>query len=211
MLIISCASIRLFLSNLCKASAKQWKAAVRGTGHLLSMKTINETISPSKGQPGFTTTFGINDLLAKHPFLKGLSPHQIRLLGDCSMVVNFQPGEVIFSEGDPANRFYLIHKGKIALESLVKDRGITPIQTVGAGEVLGWSWLFPPYYWHFDARAVEPTEALFFYGTPLREQCEADHELGYELMKRMAEVMMKRLQATRRQLLNLNGCPCKHA
>ena len=67
--------------------------------------------------------------------------------------------------------------------------------------MLGWSWLFPPYYWHFDARAVELTEAVFLHGAPLREECEADHDLGYELVKRMAEVMLKRLQATRRQLL----------
>ena len=70
-----------------------------------------------------------------------------------------------------------------------------------AGEVCGWSWLFPPYHWHFDARAVEPTEAIFFYGTRLREQCENDHDLGYELMKRMASVIIRRLQTTRRHLL----------
>jgi CRP-like cAMP-binding protein len=153
----------------------------------------------------------LNVLLAEHPFLKGLSPHQIRLLTDCAMVVNFKPGELVFREGDPANRFYLIHRGKVALESQVRDRGIAPIQEVGPGEVVGWSWLFPPYYWHFDARAVEPTEALFFYGTPLREQCESDHDLGYELIKRMSEVMVKRLQATRRQFQNLDRCPGKCA
>ena len=93
--------------------------------------------------------------LPKHPFLEGLSPHQLRLLGDCAMVVRFQPGELIFREGDPANRFYLITKGKVALESYVQDRGTTLIQTVAGGDVLGWSWLFPPYYWHFDARSPD--------------------------------------------------------
>ena len=119
------------------------------------------------------------------------------------MLVKFQPGELLFNEGDPANRFYLIHGGKVSLESWVKDRGLVSVQEVGPGEVLGWSWLFPPYYWHFAARALEPVEALFFYATPLREECEADHDLGYELLKRMSEVIINRLQATRRQLLEL--------
>jgi CRP/FNR family cyclic AMP-dependent transcriptional regulator len=175
------------------------------------MNTIEETTSPSNTQAGVATAAGLDELLARHPFFEGLSPHQVRLLRDCAMVVNYQPGELIFREGDPANRFYLIHEGKVALESHTQDRGIVPIQMVGTGEVLGWSWLFPPYYWQFDARAVEPVKAVFHYGTPLREECEADHDLGYELIKRMAEVMMKRLQATRRRLLNSNGCASKHA
>jgi CRP/FNR family cyclic AMP-dependent transcriptional regulator len=138
----------------------------------------------------------------EHPFLAGMSPHQYRILTDCAMHRHFHPGELIFREGDPANRFYLLKNGKVALESYVKNKGMTQIQTVGVGDVLGWSWLFPPYFWHFTARALEPTDAIFFYATPLREECESDHELGYELVKRMAEVMLRRLQATRRQLLD---------
>lgn len=150
------------------------------------------------------TSVNVEKILADHPFLKGLTPHHCRLLADCAMVTRFQPGEVIFREGDPANRFYLILSGKIAIESYVREKGNQLIQTIGAGDVLGWSWLFPPYYWHFDARALEVTAAVFFYGTPLRTECEADHDLGYELMRRMAEVMLQRLQATRRQLLDLS-------
>ena len=141
-------------------------------------------------------------IVAEHPFLKGLNPHQIRIFSDCAMVVRFGPGESIFREGDPANRFYLIQNGKVMLESR-SAVGRTPVQAVGPGDALGWSWLFPPYYWHFDARAVEPTGAIFFYGTPLREECEQDHDLGYELMKRMAKVMVNRLQATRKQLADM--------
>ena len=87
------------------------------------------------------------------------------------------------------------------MEAHAREHGLTPIQFVEDGEVLGWSWLFPPYYWHFDARAVEDTDAVFFYGTPLREECEADHDLGYEMVKRVAEVMLNRLEATRRHLV----------
>ena len=127
----------------------------------------------------------------------------IPVLADSAMQVTFKPGDFVLREGEPANRFYLIQKGKVALES--NKLGFEPvlIQTIGDGDVLGWSWLFPPYHWHFDARAVEPTKAIFFYGTRLLQECEEDHELGYELMKRMANVMLQRLQATRRQLLDL--------
>jgi CRP/FNR family cyclic AMP-dependent transcriptional regulator len=81
------------------------------------------------------------------------------------------------------------------------------IQIIGAGDVLGWSWLFPPFCWHFDARAVKPTEAIFIYGTRVRELCDEDHDLGYELMKRTAEVVIRRLQATRRHLLGQTANP----
>jgi CRP/FNR family transcriptional regulator, cyclic AMP receptor protein len=143
------------------------------------------------------------NVISKHPFFEGMSVHHVRLLCDCSMPMNFATGEWIFREGDIANRFYLIQKGKVALEAYVQLKGHTCIQLLGAGDVLGWSWLFPPYIWHFSARALEPIDAIFIYGTPLREQCESDHDLGYELMKRMAELMMKRLQATRWQLLGI--------
>ena len=116
------------------------------------------------------------------------------------MLAHFAPGELIFREGEPANRFYLIRSGKVAVGAYTQDHGTSLIETVGAGDVLGWSWLFPPYYWHFDARAIESTEAIFFYGTPLRVQCETDHEFGYQLLHRMTEVVIRRLQETRRQL-----------
>jgi len=167
------------------------------------MSTEPKTASlPGAGEPG-TAPPDLADIIARHPFLEGLSPHHCRLLADCAMYTRFTPGELIFREGDPANRFYLIQKGSVSLEAHLKPGTVSRIQTVGAGEVLGWSWMFPPYYWHFDARAIEPTEAVFFYGTPLRTECEDDHDIGYELVKRMAQVMMRRLQATRRQLVNL--------
>lgn len=141
------------------------------------------------------------ELIAQHPFTKGMSPKQINALADFSMEVEFKPGELVFREGDPANRFYLIRDGKVAIESYVEEVGIVPVQIVGAGDVLGWSWLFPPYYWSFDARAIEPCRAIFFYGTPLRDRCEEDHDLGYEMLKRMSAIVVSRLQATRKQLL----------
>ena len=146
-----------------------------------------------------TTT--IEETIAEHAFLTGLKKEHLRVLAENAMRMQYEPDKLIFCEGDPANRFYLIETGKVALESTRKEGAAVSIETIGSGDVLGWSWLFPPYYWYFDTRALEPTTAIFFYGTRLREQCEADHDLGYELMKRMANVVIQRLQATRRQLL----------
>jgi len=148
-----------------------------------------------------TNMKALETLLAEHPFLVGLPTAHLKLLAESAMQSQFQAGEVIFREGDPANRFYLILAGRVALEAPKQERSSLPIQTIGEGDVLGWSWLFPPYYWHFDARALEPVRAIFLYGTRLREQCEADHHLGYEIMKRVSQVVIKRLQATRTQLL----------
>ena len=143
----------------------------------------------------------LDSLISEHPFLRGLKPKHLRALADNSMRMRYDAGEFIFREGDPANRFYLIEQGRVSLESHRQDELAVSIQTIGAGDVLGWSWLFPPYYWRFDARVLEPTTALFFYGTRLRDQCEEDHDLGYELMKRMTQVVIQRLQATRKELL----------
>jgi CRP-like cAMP-binding protein len=142
--------------------------------------------------------------LLDHPFLRGLRPAHLHALEDCSMLVAFKAGKWIFHEGEPANRFYLIRSGSVALESSLTQQESVLIQTIGAGDVLGWSWLFPPYYWHFDARVIEDTQATFFYGTRLRERCEEDPSLGYELVRRMAAVMLQRLQATRCQLAEIS-------
>jgi CRP/FNR family transcriptional regulator, cyclic AMP receptor protein len=143
----------------------------------------------------------IATVISNHPFLSGLDPKHLRVLAGNSLRMRYEPGDLIFREGDPANRFYLIEEGQVALESTRRDESPVRLQTIGPGDVLGWSWLFPPYYWHFDAVVTEPVTAIFFYGTRLREQCEQDHDLGYELMKRMTQVIIQRLQATRKRLL----------
>src|SRR6266568_4707642 len=136
-----------------------------------------------------------------HPFLAGMNRAQLALLTDCAMATHFKKGQTILREGEFANRFYLIESGKVALESGSGFGDPVMIEAISAGDLLGWSWMFPPYVWQFTARAVEPTTAIFFYGTILREYCEKDHSLGYELFKRMSVVMIKRLQAARKQML----------
>ncbi len=141
-------------------------------------------------------------LIAAQPFFKGLGSRQLQVLAESALEMNFEAGQKIFEAGSPANRFYLILEGKVVLESELAEHGVMlPIQTLGPGDNLGWSWLFPPYLIHLGARAVEPTRTIFFYGTRLREQCEQDHDFGYELMKRVAEVATECLRATQQRLL----------
>jgi CRP-like cAMP-binding protein len=139
--------------------------------------------------------------VAAHPFLLGMSAHHIRLLVDCAIRTEFARDQVIFREGETANRFYLIEAGKVVLESSAESGKPVRIDIIGDADLLGWSWLFPPYVWHFSARTLEPTSAIFFYGTVLRDYCEKDPALGYELFKRMSEVMTRRLQSARTRLL----------
>lgn len=141
--------------------------------------------------------------VAFHPFLAGMSRTQLALLTDCAMPVHFKTGQSIFREGEMANRFYLIETGKVVLESSDEPENSVIIETIGAGDLLGWSWMFPPYAWRFTARAVEPTSAIFFYGTIMREYCERDPSLGYELFKRIAPVMIKRMQNAREKIVLL--------
>ncbi len=142
-------------------------------------------------------------LIKNQPFFKGLRPKHVRVLASCAMEKQFAAGEWIFLEGEPANRFYIILDGKVSLETETKEHGGVVIQTLGPGDDLGWSWLFAPYYLHFSARTIELTKVAFFYGTPLRKRCEEDHDLGYELVRRIAKVVIDRLDATRSRLANV--------
>jgi CRP/FNR family transcriptional regulator, cyclic AMP receptor protein len=142
--------------------------------------------------------------IGAHPFFKGLRPEHLATLAIYAMQTDFAPGQMILKQGDLANRFYLILEGKVALETRKEDGTPVLVQTIGAGDVLGWSWLFDPYTWRFDARALEPGKAIFFYGTRLREHCEEDPRFGYELMERVAQVAIDRLQALRERLSELS-------
>ena len=140
-------------------------------------------------------------LIKQQPFFKGLNARHLELLTGSALEMKFETGATIFEEGSPANRFYLILTGRVELASEMEDRNVIPVQTLGPGDDLGWSWLFPPYCVHFRARALEPTTTIFFYGTRLREQCEQDHELGYQIMKRTAEVAIEALRVTQKRLM----------
>ena len=142
--------------------------------------------------------------VALHPFLVGMSRTHLALLTDCAMGVQFKKDEVIFREGERANRFYLIESGEVILTADDSSDRPVLIDTIGAGDLLGWSWMFPPYAWRFSARATKPTKAIFFYGTILREYCERHPALGYELLKRMTAVMNRRMQAARNKMVAIH-------
>jgi len=146
----------------------------------------------------------LKTILAEHPFFKGLDQSYLNVIVGCAGNVRFDSGDYILRQGEEADHFYLIRQGRVVLEA-VSAPGQKPItiQTIGEGDVLGWSWLFPPYRWHLDARAVAPTEGIALHGKFIRTRCEADHDLGYELMKRFAYLFGQRLQATELQLLDL--------
>ncbi|HYM55894.1 MAG TPA: cyclic nucleotide-binding domain-containing protein [Solirubrobacteraceae bacterium] len=148
---------------------------------------------------------GLEELIAASPVFAGLAPAQLELIAGCGVNEHFAAGDQLFREGGPADRFFLIREGAVALEIDAPGRGALVIETLHEGEVAGWSWLFEPYRWQFDARATAPTRVVAFDGACLRGKCEADHELGYELMRRFAASLIDRLQATRLQLLDVYG------
>lgn len=143
--------------------------------------------------------------LHKHPFISDLDEKYMHILVGCASNVHFKEGEYLFKEGEAATKFYLIRTGRVALELHAGERGIVRVQTVGPGEILGWSWLISPYRWHFDACAVDDIRAFALDGKCLRTKCEKDRDFGYEMLKRLAQVLESRLSATRLQILDIYG------
>ena len=144
-------------------------------------------------------------LLAGLHFFKGLKPEHLDLATRCATDRIFKPDQFLFHEGEAADVFFIIRSGRVQIEVFSHKRGPITIQTIDAGEIVGWSWMVPPYCWRFDARATEPTSVIAIDGKCLREMCEKDHSLGYELMKSFALVIAERLEATRLQLLDVYG------
>ena len=148
---------------------------------------------------------GLERIIKEHPFFAGLDPAFSELICGCARNVRFDPGEYLFHEGATADRFYLVRHGRIALQTAAPGRGAGTFQTLGEGEVVGVSWLIPPYRWTFDAKALELVRAIALDALCLRGKCEDDHDLGYEMMKRFMPVLIQRLQATRLQILDVYG------
>ena len=142
-------------------------------------------------------------IIGEHPFFVGLADDFLSLMVSCAANVRFKPGTYILKEGDAADTFYLIREGKVALELFAPQHKPIIVSTIGIGEILGWSWLLEPYRWKFNARAVGDVRAIALDGKCLRNKCEENHDLGYEVLKRFAGIMEQRLDATRLQLLDL--------
>lgn len=142
-------------------------------------------------------------ILSQHPFLAGLKPAHVELIVSCATNQRLSAGEYLAREGEPADEFYLIRAGQVALEAFAPQVRARRILTLHEGEVVGWSWLVEPHLWKFDVRAVSPIRMIAIDGKCLRGKCEDDFELGFRLFQRVSHLIEDRLTATRLQLLDL--------
>lgn len=145
----------------------------------------------------------IESMLASHPFLRGMRPAHLSALADCAAIITVSSGSYLGREPEPADVFYLVVSGKVGIETHAARQAPLLVQTVGPGEVVGWSWLVPPHRWQFDARVAADLRAIAIRGDCLRAKCGRDHELGYEILRRLVGVVASRLTAARMQLLDV--------
>ena len=148
---------------------------------------------------------GLERILREHPFFAGFAPEHNQLMTECARNHRFGAGHYLLREGAPANEFFLIRHGKVALEIVAPGKAPIVFETLGDGDIVGASWLVPPYRWTLDARAMELTRAIGIDAACLRGKCEADPHLGYEMMKRFLPILVKQLHATRLQILDVYG------
>jgi CRP-like cAMP-binding protein len=149
----------------------------------------------------------VSDLVAEHPFFAGLPASVTQVLAGCGSNAVYPAGTFMMREGTAADTFHLIRHGAVALEIYLPGREALVVETLNEGDILGWSWLAPPYRWSLDARAVQLTRAVSLDAKCLRGKMDDDHELGYELYKRFMPIIQQRLQAGRLQLIDMYGVP----
>ncbi len=147
----------------------------------------------------------IEDILREHPFFADFPAEQSRLVAGCARNHRFDAGQYLFREGEAANEFFLIRHGRVAVEIVAPGHAPIVFSMLGESEIVGASWLVPPYRWNFDARAVELTRAIGIDAACLRGKCEADHHLGYAMMKRFVPILVKRLNEITLQILDVYG------
>jgi CRP/FNR family transcriptional regulator, cyclic AMP receptor protein len=150
-------------------------------------------------------TRGLDSLIRELPAFAGLAPEYCDLIGGCTRNVRFDKGDYLFREGEPADAFFLIRHGRVALEIVAPGRGPLRFLTINSGEIAGEAWLVPPYRWIFDAQALELTRALSIDARCLREKAEENHDFGYEMMKRFMAMLVERLHAAQLQMLDVYG------
>ncbi|HTQ32753.1 MAG TPA: cyclic nucleotide-binding domain-containing protein [Stellaceae bacterium] len=148
---------------------------------------------------------GLDSLICEHPLFAGMAPDYCELIGGCARNVRFAKGEYLFREGEPADQFFLVRHGRVALELMAPGRGPIRFLTVNAGEIAGVSWLVPPYRWLYDARALELTRAVAIDAACLRRKAEENHDFGYEMTKRFMAMLVQRLHAAQLQILDVYG------
>ena len=148
---------------------------------------------------------GLERIVAQHQLFAGLGPEFVKLAAGCAKNARFDTDQYLFHAEDAADWVYLVRHGRVALEMVTPGRGAVTFDTISEGDIVGLTWLLPPYRWGYDARATELVRTIALDARCLRDKCEADHDLGYELMKRFAGAMGERLRATRLQVLDVYG------
>lgn len=152
---------------------------------------------------------GLEAVLEKVTLFADLEPRYLELLAGCASNVRFESGETIYRQGDPADRFWVVRHGRVALDMYVPQRGPVTIQTLIEGDLLGWSWLVPPYQRNLDAHAQVLTRAIALDASCLRGKCAEDPRLGFLMMQKFASLMVKTLKATQLQLMDIYGHPSR--
>ena len=145
----------------------------------------------------------LDELRAKSGLLQALTATEVGLFESAAVELRLPAGEVLFEEDGPADAFYIVVEGRIGLELTTPGKDPIVIQTLGPGDVLGWSWLIPPYTWHYDARALTSVSAIVFEAVCVREKCERDPVFGYEIYKRFSRIIARRLMASSMQLMDV--------
>lgn len=146
----------------------------------------------------------ISQFLSAQRFFAGLDHEAIALVTGCAVNTHARPGAYLFREGEPADTFYVVRRGRVAIQMRQPTGGVV-VDTAHEGDVVGWSWLVAPYRWTFDAVATEETSLVSIDGACLRGKCESDPALGYALLQRVVQVMSTRLHSARVRLLDLYG------
>ena len=147
----------------------------------------------------------ITPILAAHPFFKGLDSRFLELVLACASRETFKPGEFLCRDDEEATKFYVIHQGRVSVEIFRARRGPVTVQSLGETDVLGWLWFEKPYHWHLDAKAKELTRVISLDVGCLRDKCEQDHDLAYELMRRYAHHLAVQFRVTKLQLADMYG------
>lgn len=161
-------------------------------------------VIPPKHDGGFMNE-PIENVIRQHSFFKGMKPAYLTILTKGAKEMSYEAGQTLFEEGEPANRLFLVQSGEIVIEAHEPGDGAAVIEALREGDVLGWSWLLPPFTWHLRARAIEPSTVIVLDGAHLLVAAEENHSFGYDLMKRVAQLAVRRMQATRRQLVALEN------
>jgi CRP/FNR family transcriptional regulator, cyclic AMP receptor protein len=141
--------------------------------------------------------------IAECPFFAGLDHAYLNLIVGCASNVRFDAGTYVFREGAPADTFYLLREGKVTVEIFTPHHKPMVVATIGEGEIVGWSWLLPPYVWKFNGKAMQNIRAIALDGKCLRTKCEENHDLGYEVLKRLVQIIEHRLDEARFQLMDV--------